>query len=194
MMGSKGLLHATEVAILNANYMAKRLEGHYKILFRGSKGMGRSLLMDVWPCFCWHMWRQRLQVSRVRVCVPKQVLLPMSLFWTWGRSRSRPTSRQWTWPRGCKIMVGWVSSPAKLSKKNNLSEMVLKHWCDSHSNVQASMHPRCPGPSPERLWSSPPSQRTKLRWTVSATRCSESDRRSPTSRREEWTLASTRLR
>ncbi|KAA8592591.1 hypothetical protein FQN60_018046 [Etheostoma spectabile] len=27
MMGAKGLLHATEVAILNANYMAKRLEG-----------------------------------------------------------------------------------------------------------------------------------------------------------------------
>lgn len=38
MMGSKGLRHATEVAILNANYMAKRLEGHYKILFRGRKG------------------------------------------------------------------------------------------------------------------------------------------------------------
>lgn len=37
-MGAKGLLHASEVAILNANYMAKRLEGHYKILFRGTKG------------------------------------------------------------------------------------------------------------------------------------------------------------
>ena len=33
-MGAKGLTHATEVAILNANYMAKRLESHYKILFR----------------------------------------------------------------------------------------------------------------------------------------------------------------
>lgn len=38
MMGARGLVHATEVAILNANYMAKRLEGHYKILFRGRKG------------------------------------------------------------------------------------------------------------------------------------------------------------
>lgn len=38
MMGAKGLLHASEVAILNANYMAKRLEGHYKVLFRGRKG------------------------------------------------------------------------------------------------------------------------------------------------------------
>ncbi|KAG8130570.1 putative Glycine cleavage system P protein [Naja naja] len=38
MMGAKGLKHASEIAILNANYMAKRLENHYKILFRGSKG------------------------------------------------------------------------------------------------------------------------------------------------------------
>lgn len=38
MMGANGLRHATEVAILNANYMAKRLESHYKVLFRGSKG------------------------------------------------------------------------------------------------------------------------------------------------------------
>ena len=38
MMGSKGLAHATEVAILNANYMVKRLEGPYKILFKGRKG------------------------------------------------------------------------------------------------------------------------------------------------------------
>lgn len=43
MMGAKGLLHATEMAILNANYMAKRLEGHYKILYRGAKGtFGRA--------------------------------------------------------------------------------------------------------------------------------------------------------
>lgn len=42
-MGAKGLLHATEMAILNANYMAKRLEGHYKILYRGAKGtFGRA--------------------------------------------------------------------------------------------------------------------------------------------------------
>lgn len=46
MMGSRGLRHATEVAILNANYMAKRLEGHYKILYRGRKGMVPSL----WTC------------------------------------------------------------------------------------------------------------------------------------------------
>lgn len=61
-MGSKGLLHATEVAILNANYMAKRLEGHYKILFRGRKGVAlfllstplglRQFVMSVLICCC----------------------------------------------------------------------------------------------------------------------------------------------
>ncbi|CAL8249100.1 unnamed protein product [Merluccius merluccius] len=48
MMGSKGLAHATEVAILNANYMAKRLEGPYKVLFKGRKGfVAHEFILDV---------------------------------------------------------------------------------------------------------------------------------------------------
>eukprot|EP00731_Ephydatia_muelleri_P018776 Em0011g816a len=38
MMGPKGLRKASEVAILNANYMASRLNGHYRVLFRGHGG------------------------------------------------------------------------------------------------------------------------------------------------------------
>jgi glycine dehydrogenase len=38
LMGAEGLKKATEVAILNANYMAKRLEKHYTVLFKGKKG------------------------------------------------------------------------------------------------------------------------------------------------------------
>jgi glycine dehydrogenase len=38
MMGEAGLRRASEVAILNANYMAKRLEGHYPVLYRGKEG------------------------------------------------------------------------------------------------------------------------------------------------------------
>ena len=45
MMGAKGLVHATEVAILNANYMAKRLESHYKVLFKGRKGKRKHMLL-----------------------------------------------------------------------------------------------------------------------------------------------------
>ena len=35
LMGADGLTRATEVAILNANYMAKRLEAHYPVLYHG---------------------------------------------------------------------------------------------------------------------------------------------------------------
>ncbi|MDO9711191.1 aminomethyl-transferring glycine dehydrogenase [Paracraurococcus lichenis] len=39
MMGAEGLTRATAVAILNANYVAKRLEAHYPVLYRGARGM-----------------------------------------------------------------------------------------------------------------------------------------------------------
>ena len=38
MMGSAGLKKATEVAILNANYIANKLDGHYNVLYRGRNG------------------------------------------------------------------------------------------------------------------------------------------------------------
>jgi glycine dehydrogenase len=38
LMGSAGLTRATMVAILNANYMAKRLEEHYPVLYKGKNG------------------------------------------------------------------------------------------------------------------------------------------------------------
>jgi len=39
MMGGPGLKKATQVAILNANYIATRLEPHYPVLYRGKSGM-----------------------------------------------------------------------------------------------------------------------------------------------------------
>jgi glycine dehydrogenase len=39
LMGEAGLKLATEVAILNANYIAKRLENHYAVLYKGSNGL-----------------------------------------------------------------------------------------------------------------------------------------------------------
>ncbi len=38
MMGGGGLRSATERAILNANYISKKLEPHYPVLYRGKKG------------------------------------------------------------------------------------------------------------------------------------------------------------
>jgi glycine dehydrogenase len=38
MLGSKGLTNSTKIAILNANYIKNRLEGHYPTLYTGEKG------------------------------------------------------------------------------------------------------------------------------------------------------------
>src|SRR5678809_668474 len=47
LMGAEGLKKATQVAILNANYMAKRLGPHYPILFKGTTGrVAHEFVMD----------------------------------------------------------------------------------------------------------------------------------------------------
>ena len=50
MMGGSGLTRATEVAILNANYIARRLAEHYPVLYSGSKGrVAHECILDVRP-------------------------------------------------------------------------------------------------------------------------------------------------
>src|SRR5207245_9295426 len=40
LMGREGLVEATKVAILNANYVAQRLAPHYAVLYSGANGRG----------------------------------------------------------------------------------------------------------------------------------------------------------
>ena len=67
MMGAKGLRHASEIAILNANYMSKRLGGYYKTLYKNDEGtllkclykqkhtfVWMDELCQKWSCI-WHM-------------------------------------------------------------------------------------------------------------------------------------------
>jgi glycine dehydrogenase len=50
MMGGPGLTRATEVAILNANYIAHRLSGHYPVLYSGEKGLvAHECILDLRP-------------------------------------------------------------------------------------------------------------------------------------------------
>ncbi len=50
MMGPDGLTEATEVAILNANYMAKRLAPFFPILYTGNEGLvAHECIIDVRP-------------------------------------------------------------------------------------------------------------------------------------------------
>jgi glycine dehydrogenase len=50
MMGRVGLKQATEVAILNANYIASRLQEHYQVLYTGTNGrVAHECILDVRP-------------------------------------------------------------------------------------------------------------------------------------------------
>ena len=50
MMGSAGLRKATQVALLNANYIAKRLAPHYKTLYTGRNGLvAHECILDIRP-------------------------------------------------------------------------------------------------------------------------------------------------
>ena len=50
MMGGEGLTQATRVAILNANYIAKRLEGAFDVLYKGPTGrVAHECIIDTRP-------------------------------------------------------------------------------------------------------------------------------------------------
>ena len=50
LMGAKGLLKATQVAILSANYIAARLRDHYPVLYTGRSGMvAHECIIDLRP-------------------------------------------------------------------------------------------------------------------------------------------------
>jgi len=50
LMGGNGLVEATKVAILNANYIANRLKGHYPILYTGTNGnVAHECIVDIRP-------------------------------------------------------------------------------------------------------------------------------------------------
>ena len=50
MLGNTGMKRATQVAILNANYMARQLSTHFDILYTGQNGMvGHEFIVDMRP-------------------------------------------------------------------------------------------------------------------------------------------------
>jgi len=49
-MGAEGMKKATEIAILNANYVTERLAEHYPVLYRGAKGrVAHECIIDIRP-------------------------------------------------------------------------------------------------------------------------------------------------
>ncbi len=50
MMGGEGLTRATEIAVLNANYIAARLDAHFPVLYRNAKGrVAHECIVDPRP-------------------------------------------------------------------------------------------------------------------------------------------------
>ncbi len=50
MMGARGLRRATQLAILNANYMSQRLQHHFHVLHTGNKGLvAHEFILDIRP-------------------------------------------------------------------------------------------------------------------------------------------------
>ncbi|RMG44764.1 MAG: glycine dehydrogenase (aminomethyl-transferring) [Acidobacteria bacterium] len=50
MMGPDGLRKASEIAVLNANYVARRLEPHYPVVYRGKRGrVAHECIVDLRP-------------------------------------------------------------------------------------------------------------------------------------------------
>ena len=51
MMGGAGLTKATKVAVLSANYIAKRLDSFFPVLFKGKHGLvAHECILDLRPC------------------------------------------------------------------------------------------------------------------------------------------------
>ncbi len=62
LLGPDGLTRASQVAILNANYVAHRLEPHYEIVYRGKNGrVAHEFILDLRP------FKQQTGISEVDV-------------------------------------------------------------------------------------------------------------------------------
>lgn len=58
MMGGEGLTEATKIAILNANYIARRLEKYFDVLYKGSHGfVAHECILD------FRAWKQRAGIE-----------------------------------------------------------------------------------------------------------------------------------
>ena len=58
MMGPRALRDATAVAILNANYIAARLDGYFPVLFKGARGrVAHECILDL------REWKQRAGIE-----------------------------------------------------------------------------------------------------------------------------------
>ncbi len=116
MMGASGLKQATQIAILNANYMAKRLDPFFPVLYKGKNGLvAHECIIDVRPL---------ADASGVTVEDVAKRLMDYGFH--------APTM---SWPVGGTLMI-------EPTESESLAEM--DRFCDAmisiHSEITAIMH------------------------------------------------------
>jgi glycine dehydrogenase len=110
MMGPNGLKHASEVAILNANYIAGRLEPYFPVLFRGKHGLvAHECIVDL------RQWRS----AGIEVEDVAKRLMDYGFH--------APTV---SWPVGGTMMI----EPTESEPKHELDR-----FCDAMISIQAEM-------------------------------------------------------
>ena len=123
MLGSKGLKRASEIAILNANYIKKRLEGAFDILYTGANGRAaHELIIDCRP-----FKNQNIEV----VDIAKRLIdygfhAPTVSFPVSGTMMIEPTESESLEEinRFCDAMI---SIRMEIDSKDASSEMILKN-------------------------------------------------------------------
>lgn len=165
MMGAKGLRHATQVAILNANYIAKRLNDYFPVVYKGTGGLvAHECIVDL---------RQFKQSAGIEVeDVAKRLIdygfhAPTVSFPVSGTMMIEPTESECKdeLDRFCEAMISIRKEIAEIeSGKADKTDNVLKNaphtaeqllsdnWKHSYSRSQAA-YP-VPWTRKKKFWSS----------------------------------------
>jgi glycine dehydrogenase len=135
MMGGQGLKEATEVAILNANYIAKRLAPFYPILYTGNAGLvAHECIIDV---------RQLSEHSGITVEDVAKRLMDYGFH--------APTM---SWPVGGTLMIEPTESESKAELDRFCDVMIAIHGeitAVSRGELDASDNPLKNAPHPAEM-------------------------------------------
>ena len=161
MMGGEGLTHATAVAVLSANYVAKRLGEHYPVLYKGHGGLvAHECILDL---------REITKRSGVTVDdVAKRLVdygfhAPTMSFPVAGTLMVEPTESEdlGELDRFCEAMIAikqeidrvvageWTAESSPLRGAPHTSRAFIGEWDRAYSREVAAFPT---GPDPDKYW------------------------------------------
>jgi len=161
MMGAEGLTHATAVAVLSANYIAKRLGEHFPVLYKGHGGLvAHECILDL---------REVSKTSGVTVDdVAKRLVdygfhAPTMSFPVAGTLMVEPTESEdlTEIDRFCDAMIAikgeidrvtageWTAENSPLRGAPHTARVLTGEWDRAYTREQAAFPA---GPDPDKYW------------------------------------------